>query len=86
MNINFSRLEGIAHLDNKILLNSNPTKEKFGILHHFLLNRVDGLEPIQTVTSYRQATIKILKKRKRNSHHFVFYIIGTSSHFQRQSQ
>lgn len=31
MNINFSRLEGIAHLDNKILLDSNTMKEMFGI-------------------------------------------------------
>lgn len=59
MNINFSRLEGIAQLDNKILLDSNPMKKKFEILHCFLLNRVDGLELIQTVTSYHQATIKI---------------------------
>lgn len=61
-NINFCRLEGIAHFNSKILLDCNPMKEKFGILHHFLLKRVDSLEPIQTVTSYRQATIKILKK------------------------
>lgn len=85
MNINFSRLEGIAHLDNKILLDSNPMKEKFWILHDFLLNRVNGPEPIQTVTSYRQAAIKI-KKKKKKFRHFVFYSIGTSSHFQRQAQ